>query len=160
MLLCEDILLLGTDDETGARRSTMGQLFELVIAGALLNDLTLAGQVRLTEPGEDVRRNRVVAVPEASAADDNLLLITRARLEQKRSWEMTYAVRVLQKNLVRLLYGRLIAAEMITREDHMALGFIPYRRCPSVDGSHDLGLLAAIGGVLFEARRPTTTRRR
>ena len=64
MLLAEDVLLLATDDQTGKK---LARYTDLLIGGALLSDLTLAGNVRLSEPGESVRKNRAVNVPDALA---------------------------------------------------------------------------------------------
>ncbi len=154
MLLCEDILLLATDDETG-KRSSVGGFLDLLVAGALLTDLVLAGQVRLTEEGESVKKDRVVADLEAPEPADNLLLVTRAKLASKPSWEMSSAVGALQKNLVRHLYERLVSAELLMHDERKALGLFPYSRFPAVDGSHEAGLLADIDTVLFEARTPS-----
>jgi hypothetical protein len=153
MLLCEDILLLATDDETGKQHS-VGGFADLLVAGALLTDLVLAGQVRLTEEGESVRKNRVVAEPDAPVPDDNLLLLTRTKLAAKPSWEMSSAVNALQKNLVRLLHERLVAAEILMRDDRRALGLFPYTRFPAVDGTYEAGLLTGIDAVLFEGATP------
>jgi hypothetical protein len=153
MLLCEDILLLATDDETGKLRS-VGGFAELLVAGALLTDLMLAGQVRITEPGESVRKNRVVADPDAPVPDDNLLLVTRAKLTTKTSWEASNAVNALKKNLVRLLHERLIAAEILMRDERRALGLFPYTRFPAVDDAYEAGLLASIDAVLFDGVTP------
>jgi hypothetical protein len=153
MLLCEDILLLATDDETG-KQSSVGGFAELLVAGALLTDLMLAGQVRLTEEGESVRKNRVVAEPDAPAPDDNLLLVTRAKLATKTSWDAASAVTALKKNLIRYLHERLVAAEILTRDERRALGLFPYTRFPTVDGTYEAGLLAGIDAVLFEGATP------
>lgn len=55
MLLGETVLLLTTDEATGKKlcRNT-----DLLVAGALLADLALAGNVRVAEQGEGVRKNR------------------------------------------------------------------------------------------------------
>lgn len=153
MLLCEDILLLATDDETGKQRS-VGGFAELLVAGALLTDLMLAGQVRLTEQGESVRKNRVVADPDAPAPDDNLLLVTRAKLATKASWDAASAVNALKKNLIRYLHERLVAAEVLMRDERRVLGVFPSIRFPAVDGTYEAGLLASIDAVLFEGATP------
>ena len=63
MLLAETVLLLTTDEATGKKlcRNT-----DLLVAGALLADLALAGNVRVAEQGEGVRKNRALAVPDAA----------------------------------------------------------------------------------------------
>lgn len=153
MLLCEDVLLLATDDETGKRGSSMG-FTDLLVAGALLADLVLAGQVRLTEAGESVKKDRVVADLEAPPPEDNLLLVTRAKLSTKPSWEMSAAVSALQKNLVRHLYERLVADGLLVHDERLALGMFPYSRFPAADGSYEVGLLSAIDAVLFSGQVP------
>lgn len=153
MLLCEDILLLATDDETGKQRSA-GGFTDLLVAGALLTDLMLAGQVRITEDGESVKKNRVVADLEAPEPDDDLLVVTRAKLASKASWDPAAAVNALTKNLTRFLHERLVAAEVLMRDERKALGLFPYTRFPAVDGTYEAGLLTTIDAVLFEGATP------
>ena len=70
MLLAEDVLLLATDDTSGRK---LTRYTDLLVAGGLLSDLVLAGNVRLTEAGETIRRNRAVGVPDAPWPSDPLL---------------------------------------------------------------------------------------
>lgn len=151
MLLAEDVLLLLTDDQTG---KFVGRYPDLVVSGALLSDLALAGNVRVTESGESVRKNRVVTVPDAPWPVDPLLAEALEMIGRK---ERRFTSNVVDKISYALkppkaVYERLAQAEMLSRVAHRALGLIPLTRWVSLDARHENALLAQLDEVfLFDA---------
>lgn len=151
MLLAEDVLLLLTDDETG---KFIGPYPDLVVSGGLLSDLALAGNVRVTESGESVRKNRVVTVPDAPWPVDPLLAETLEVIGRKdRRFtstvvdQISYAIKP-----PKAVYERLARAEMLSRVAHRALGLIPLTRWVSLDDRHENELRAQLDEVfLFDA---------
>ena len=152
MLLCEDLLLLLTDDVSG-KAATSAEELRPLLAGALLTDLALAGHVRLTEKGETVRRNRVVVDPDLPATGDRLLAESYEVLARKKSWSTTGAVSAVSgKKLDRRLYERLVQAEQVTADHERVLGIFPVIRHRQVDPAYEAGLSetldrALIGGL-------------
>ncbi len=154
MLLCEDLLLLLTDDDTGKTMVFTTELRPL-LAGALLTDLALAGHVRLTEKGESIRRNRVVIDPDVPVTADPLLAETYERLGRKKSWSTMWAVQSLTRmKLERTLWERLVAAELVSREEQRVLGVFPVVRHRQVDPSYERGLTDAVDRTLIGGDTP------
>lgn len=151
MLVAEGILLLIADDETG---KVVARYPDLVVAGGLLTDLALAGNVRLTEAGESIRKNRVVSVADAQWPADPLLSATLTMIGRKERWYTSTLVEWIsahQKPLA-AVYRRLAQAEVLSRVDHRALGLIPIRRWVSLDDRHENELRAQLDEVfLFDA---------
>jgi len=151
MLLAEDVLLLLTDDETG---KFVGRYPDLVVSGALLSDLALAGNVRVTESGESVRKNRVVTVPDAPCPVDPLLaeaLEVIGRKEHRFTSNVVDQISYVLKP-PKAVYERLTRAELLSRVAHRALGLIPFTRWVSLDDRHENELRARLDEVfLFDA---------
>lgn len=123
-MLAEDVLLLATDDHTG--RSRMHT--DLLVAAAVLTELMLAGNVRLTEAGESTRKSRAVVVPDAPWPVDDLLSKALTTLSSKDVWYPQWAVERLAKRLLPAVYERLVRAEQMTRDDATFLGLFPHPR--------------------------------
>src|ERR1700712_3435902 len=71
MLVAEDLALLLHDDDSGkgvTDRNTLG----LALAGAVLLELAMRGEVRLAADGEDVEEGRLVVDGSGSTGDDLL----------------------------------------------------------------------------------------
>ncbi len=154
MLLTEDILLLGTDDASGRK---LARYTDLLVGGGLLSDLALAGNVRTTEPGESVRKNRVVAVPDAAWPADPLLAEALSVISGKPNWYLSALVERLSRKLVDhkavdAVYERLAQAELVSRTPHRVLGLVPTTRWVSVDGRYEATLYEQLDAVfLFDA---------
>lgn len=153
MLLAEDVLLLGTDDETGRKLS---RYTDLLVAGGLLSDLTLAGNVRLTEQGESARKNRVVRVPDAAWPADPLLADALTTINTKPAWFPAPLVERLGRKLVDTVYERLARAEILSRTPHRALGLIPTTRWVTIDPRRESRLRAALDEVFLFGAEPDT----
>ncbi len=147
MLLVEDTLLLATSDVEG--KNIASGWLDYILAGALLVDLTFAGNVRITEKGEDgVRANRVVIVPDTPRPDDPLLAEALELIASKPKWSTVPLVNRLSRGLRKKVYPRLVEAELVQRSERRVLGFALVRY-PAVDGSHERSLLDAIDQVLL-----------
>lgn len=154
MLLCEDLLLLLTEDASG-RPLLYAQELRFLLAGALLTDLALAGHIRLTEQGESVRRNRVVIDPDVPVTSDPLLAEAYGRLARKKSWSTMWAV----QNLSRMkpdkaVLQRLIVAEQLTSDQERVLGIFPVTRHRQVDSAYERGLTDALDRTLIGGQPP------
>ena len=128
MLLAEDILLLITATEKKGR-----PYVDLLVAGGLLTDLALAGNVRVTESGEATRRNRVVAVPDAPWPVDPLLSQAAAQIGEKPQWWPQSCVEKLAKGEPNRVYERLVRAELVSGVEHRVLGLFPTTRWSVID---------------------------
>ncbi|QLQ14580.1 MAG: GPP34 family phosphoprotein [Micropruina sp.] len=147
MLLVEDTLLLATTEIEG--KNIAGGWLDYILAGALLIDLTFAGNVRITEKGEEgVRANRAVVVPDTPRPDDPLLAEALDVVARKPKWSTVNLVDRLARGLKKKVYPRLVAAELVQRSERHVLGFTLVRY-PAVDGSHERELLDAIDQVLL-----------
>ncbi len=156
MLLAEDVLLLATDDETGKRQA---RYTDLLVAGALLSDLALAGNVRVTEPGESTRKNRVVSVPDAPWPADPLLAETLTTISAKPAWYSWALIERLSRKLVDhkpvdAVYERLARAELLSRTEHRVLGLVPTTRWVSVDGRYEAALRERLDAVFLFGAQP------
>ncbi len=156
MLLTEDILLLATDDASGRK---LARYTDLLVAGGLLSDLALAGNVRTTEPGESVRKNRVVAVPDAAWPADPLLAEALTVVSGKPNWYLSTLVERLSRKLVDhkavdAVYERLARAELVSRTPHRVLGLVPTTRWVSVDGRYEAGLREQLDAVFLFGAPP------
>ncbi|HOB04115.1 MAG TPA: GPP34 family phosphoprotein [Propionibacteriaceae bacterium] len=154
MLLCEDLLLLLTDDASGKNIAWSSELAPL-LGGAMLCDLVLGGHVRLTEKGEDrLRRNRVVIDTDMLPTSDRLLAESYERLAGKRSWSTQAAVRKLQGKLKERLYERLVTAELLSADRETVLGVIPVTRYRPVDPSYERTLTDTLDRTLIGGETP------
>lgn len=156
MLLTEDILLLGTDDASGRK---LARYTDLLVGGGLLSDLALAGNVRTTEPGESVRKNRVVAVPDAAWPADQLLAEALSVISGKPNWYLSSVVDRLGRKLVDhkavdAVYERLAKAELVSRTPHRVLGLVPTTRWVSVDGRYEASLHEQLDAIFLFGAEP------
>ena len=153
MLLADDVLLLLTTDDDG--RNTMGMMADYLLAGAVLADLALAGNVRLTEKGEQqVRANRVVVVPDAPWPADPLLAHALTTLAGQAKWFPRTTVEKLRPNLRRAVYDRLVRVELVSRDESRVLGLFPVTHHPALDPRYEAALLGRLDEVLLFGREP------
>ncbi len=152
MLLAEDVLLLATDDTSGRK---LTRYTDLLVAGGLLSDLVLAGNVRLTEAGETIRRNRAVGVPDAPWPSDPLLGDALLLINTKPRWYPSMLVERLSRKLVDRVYERLARAELVSRTPHRVLGLVPTTRWVSVDGRHEAALHERLDALFLFGAPPT-----
>lgn len=144
MLVVEDILLLAT--ATGRRSLGYPDLF---VAGGLLTDLALAGNVRITEPGESVRKNRIVAVSDAPWPTDELLADAMGIVQAKPEWRGYTLLEKLAKKLPDRIYARLAQAELVSGEERKLLGLFPTTTWTVLDTRRVEELQATLDEVLL-----------
>lgn len=147
MLLCEQLLLIGLDDEKGGDASRYGML-DSGLAGALLLDLSLAGAVSI-EDGN---------VTATGTADDPLLAATLEAIRAKdRPRGPKHWIGALPRAL-KPLRGRVaepLVERGVLREDRSRLlGLIPRTRFPEVDPEPEARLRERLAAVLLEAAEP------
>ncbi len=153
MLIAEEVLLLLTADDSG--RPVMNSMLDYVLAGALLTDLTLAGNVRITEKGETgVRKNRVVVVLDAAWPTDELLVGALTLLGSKEKWFTQSVITRLRPKLRQKLYDRLVRAEIVQRDESRWLGLIPVTHYPALDVRPEQVLLTRLDEVLLFDAEP------
>ncbi len=149
MLVAEDILLLITATE---KRSI--QYVELITAGGLLTDLAFAGNVRVTEPGESVRKSRIVAVPDATWPIDDLLVGALTVITAKPYWSARPLVDKLSNKLPATLYRRLSRAELVSGAESKVLGLFPTTRWTLIDRRRVAELHARLDEVFLFGAQP------
>lgn len=146
MLLAEAVLLLTTDDATGKRS---GRYPDLLVGGALLADLMLAGLVRVSEVGEQVRANRAVTVPDAPWPTDPMLVDALTIAADKQHWTPQTLVSKLGHQRVNQVFERLATAEILSRQEHRVLGLIPTTRWITIDPEPERQLRARLDQVVL-----------
>lgn len=127
-MLADDILLLLTSDETGRSLVGSSTYTDLVVAGAVMVELSLAGNLRVTEPGETVRKKRVVLVPDAPWPKDPMLTQALAVANTKPKWRPHTLCHKLASKASQNVYERLIQAEILRMEEDRVLGMLPLKR--------------------------------
>lgn len=153
MLIAEDLLLLLTDDATG-KSLVDGTRLDLVLAGAVLLELTALERVDVSGPGEAVRPGRMVVRDPAPTGD--LVLdegLRRVGAAGPRKPEQLLAT--LKKGLPDELRSRLVTRGILRAEEGRVLGIFPTRRWPAVDSAHEHGVRLALHDVLVVGRTPT-----
>jgi len=145
LLLAEDLVLLLLDDDTGALRATHHQV---LLGGAVLADLALAGTVEVRRGTGLLSSSKVVVVPGAATPADPLL---RDALEIVAAKERGAQVLVgrLGKPLKDVVTGRLVDRGLVQREDSKVLGLFPRTRWPATDSAHEDGVRRRLGDVLL-----------
>lgn len=153
MILAEEILLLLTDDATGKSVVDSARL-DLVLAGALLLDLAVAGRVDVAGPGEQVKAGRLV-VRDARPVGDPVLDAALSRIVAAGPKKPENVLPSLKKDLRPALYSRLSQAGILRFEEGRVLGIFPSRRWPAADSAYERQVLAGLRDVLIVGRAPT-----
>lgn len=153
-LIAEDLLLLLLNDETGKALVDSTSL-DRVLAGGLLVELSLTGQIAPAAEGEAVKKGRLV-VRDAAPTSDELLDRTLTRLATKPV-KPERAVEQLTKGLRKELLTRLAGAGLLREQRGRALGIFPTTSWPAIDVTHETQLRAELTEVL-EADRPPSER--
>lgn len=153
MLICEDLLLLLTDDATG-KVVTDGTATPLVLAGGVLVELAMSGRVRVAGPGEAVRQGRVVVV-DASPTGDDVLDEALRRIAGSAPAKAHTVLDRLGKRLRHALLDRLVQRGVLRAEEGRVLGIFPADRWPTVDGRREADVRRGLGDVLVRGRTPT-----
>lgn len=157
MLLAEDLVLLLTDDRTG--KPLVDQLRrDLVLAGAVVHELTELGRLRVTGRDEELRPGRLVVADDSPTRDD-LLDATLQRLAGRKPEKPKNALGGIGKGLHQRLLERLSARGILRLEVDRVLGLFPRTAWPAVDSSHEDGVRRGLSDVLVVGRTPTAHER-
>lgn len=135
MLIVEDLLLLLTDDESGAPAADSTKL-SYALAGAVLLELSLSGRVDVAGEGEAVKTGRIV-IRDGSPTGDSVLDEGLSRLTEREGKKPRDVIRHLTSGLRDEVYGPLVARGIVRREEGRILGLFPRRRWPAVDATHE-----------------------
>ncbi|GAA1623303.1 GOLPH3/VPS74 family protein [Georgenia ruanii] len=152
MLLAEDLLLLLTDDASG-RPTLDGTRLDLVLAGAVVLDLAVAGRVDVSGPGEPVRPGRLV-VRAPSPTGDAVLDEALRRVAARRPAKPEAVLPGLAKQLRPTLLTRLTERGILRAAEGRVLGIFPTRAWPAADSSHEDGVRRGLHEVLVVGRSP------
>lgn len=123
--LCEEIVLLGLDDETG--KSVCYQM-AYALSGAILADLILRGRVAV--------ENGQVRILNAAATGDDVLDEALVALKSSNKTKLSYWVRKVMADHQRdRIVQRLVDLQVLDRVEKVVLGLFSYRRYPAHDGT-------------------------
>lgn len=151
-LIAEDLLLLLLKDDSG-RPMVDSTRLDRVLAGGLLLELALAGQVTPAAEGESVKKGRLT-VRDAAPTGDELLDRTLRRLADGKPVKPEKAVEQLAKGLRSELLSRLAGRGYLREERGRALGLFPTRSWPAMDTAYESGLRAELAAVLLGGAAP------
>ena len=152
-LIAEDLLLLLLDDDSGKPSADSTKL-PRVLAGALVVELAMNGSLRVTGPGEQVDKDRVVVA--GSKPDDQLLrrvfdLVTTA----SRPMKPQKVIEKSQKNLSKELAARLVAEGFVEEKKDKVWGLFPTTTWPARDTSHEKVLRDSLRSALVDGTTPS-----
>jgi hypothetical protein len=151
-LLAEDLLLLLLDDTSG-KPVVDGTRMPRVLAGAVLLELALGDVVTPAEPGEDVKKGRLV-VRDGVRPQDPLLARAVDLIGTSKPMKPEAAIEKLAKNLRDELAKRIVDAGWVREEKGKVLGIFSTTRWPEVDGSHERALRSELGAALLDGITP------
>lgn len=150
MLVCEDLVLLLTDDESGKVSASTWTAYAL--AGALLVDLALAGAITVEEKQGFLHSPKVLPVA-GYVPTDPLLAEAMAMITAKPRSAQSFVQRHGSKTY-RGIAARL-AERGILRADHdRVLGLFPRTRWPAVDSTHERQVRTELEDVLLRGLSP------
>ena len=130
--LADELLLLAYGDAGG--RPPRGSYLDLGLAGAVLTELALAGRIDVTGP-----RGKV-AVVDATPTGDRLVDDVLARIVgETRPRSAKWWVQKVRKGLRPRVLHRLVAAEILSRQESRVLGIFPVVRFPAAVAKSSLG---------------------
>lgn len=138
MLIAEDLLLLLTDDQSGAPLADSTKL-PSALAGAVLLELSLLNRIDVAGEGELVKRGRLV-IRDSSPTGDDILDKALSTLSQREGKRPRDVIRHLARGLRDDVYDRLVGRQLVRREEGRILGVFPRNRWPAVDVTHEEAL--------------------
>ncbi|CAM3886361.1 GOLPH3/VPS74 family protein [Smaragdicoccus niigatensis] len=151
MALATDVMLLLLDPQKGkpivAHTSVLYGL-----GGAQLLELAMSDSIRISGPGEAVRKGRVV--PTAIAHPDPLVSGALATLRKGRPTNPPNAVMKLSHGLGDRIFAELRRDFRIREERDRVLGVFPRRRWYPTDRSNRAALRSQLAAVLIDGREP------
>lgn len=152
-LIAEDLLLLLLDDDSGKPLADSTKL-PRVLAGALVVELAMNGSLRITGPGEQIKKDSVV-VAGAPPADVLLRRVFDLVASASRPMKPQKVIEKSQKNLSKELVGRLVAQGFVTENKDKVLGLFPTTTWPARDTSHEKVLRDSLRSALVDGTTPS-----
>ena len=152
-LIAEDLLLLLLDDDSGKPSADSTKL-PRVLAGALVVELALGGSLRITGPGEQVKKDHVVVAGEPPA-DPLLRRVFDLVATASRPIKPQKVIEKSQKNLAKELAARLVAQGFVTENRDKVWGLFPATTWPARDTSREKVLRDALRSALVDGTTPT-----
>jgi hypothetical protein len=149
--LAEDVLLVLFDPASGSIFSEGSPLFH-VLAGAVLTDLALAGQVDIDR--KTTLRGRQVRATDLPAPTDPLLLGTWQRVERKPTDAYSLVLEI-GPGLRAPTIERLVERGVLRCEATKMLGFIPGSRLVEGGAGRRGELIASLRRVLVDGAEPS-----
>ncbi|TCK20959.1 GOLPH3/VPS74 family protein [Pseudonocardia endophytica] len=146
LLLCEELLLLGLDDESGKPSWTFDAS---MLNAALMLDLVTTGCVRFDEDKvyvtEHFPRHPLMAAAQDVIADDK-------KVRSISHWHtmLPYTLKDLQKRAAE----RLVADGVLVQEESKVLGLFRSTRFPESDPGPERALRARLHSILVENAEP------
>lgn len=153
MILAEEILLLLTDDATGKSVVDSSRL-DIVLSGAVLLELAMAGRVDVAGPGEPARKGHLV-VRDSTPLGDPVLDEALRRIVAAGPKKPESVIPVLSKQLRTEVLSRLISRGILKYEQGRVLGIFPTHSWPALDSTHENQLRAGLHSVLIIGRTPS-----
>lgn len=153
MLIAEDLLLLLTDDETGALPSAMSGFVDATLAGAVLAELVVAGDVELDEP-RGVFRRRIVRPTAWPSVEDPLLLEAMEAIGEAERTPSTLLGK-LGKGLRARCNDRLAAKGILERRRESVLVVFERTRWPAVDVAHEQQVRHDLDAAMLHGATPS-----
>lgn len=145
LTLVEDVVLLALDDHTGARRRMPVQAFNLLLAGALLSDLALAGRIDTDPEKLTVLSSDPTGDP---MLDGALKLIGPSGKQQTTAhWlsVISQDIRAVEDAAIE----RLIQRGILKRSESKLLWALGLRRYPTVDNHERVEVLTRLGALIL-----------
>ena len=152
-LIAEDLLLLLLDDDSGKPSADSTKL-PRVLAGALVVELALGGSLRITGPGEQIRKDHVVVAGEPPA-DPLLRRVFDLVATASRPIKPQKVIEKSQKNLAKELAARLVSQGFVTENRDKVWGLFPTTTWPARDTSREKVLRDALRSALVDGTTPT-----
>lgn len=149
-LICEDLLLLMLDDDSGTLSGTAYP--RTVLGGAVLVELALTGAVDVEEKTSAWRSAKVRAIPGAAPEDAVLRAAYDVVAERPRTAQDL--VDRLGKGLPERLADRLTERGILERHDDKVLGLFPRKRWPAVDSRREEEVRRSLTTVLVQGVEP------
>ncbi|WP_415973142.1 GOLPH3/VPS74 family protein [Rhodococcus sp. 077-4] len=151
-LIAEDLLLLLLDDHSGKPLADSTKL-PRVLAGALVVELAMGGSLRITGPGEQVKKDHV-AISGNPPADALLRRVFDLVGTASRPMKPQKVIEKSQKNLAKELAARLAAQGFVTERHDKVLGLFPTTAWPARDTSREKALRDALRSTLVDGTTP------
>jgi len=152
MLIAEDLLLLLLDDRSGKPLLEATRL-QLALAGGVLLELAIAERVDAADPGEQVKKGRLVVRDRTSTGDD-VLDDALALLDEREGKKPESVLGKLGKGLRERLLARLAARGILREEKGKALGIFPTTRWPAIDAQHEESVRSGLHAALVVGQQP------